>query len=162
MVVKFLYYTVDVCQLSPTFYAAYPKDKYPEILRKYERPYTCLLLEIYNNFVCIPFRSSIKHDEAFIFQNSSRSKKSRSGLDYKKSVIIDNMSYVEFNGRAIVDSDEYTDTMRNLHIIVSEITRYIDTYIKHVNGKRQLHIRDYNRKYQFSTLPYFHDLLGLK
>lgn len=38
--------------------------------------------------ICIPFRSSIRHKEAFFFTNTNRSKRTRSGLDYKKTIII--------------------------------------------------------------------------
>ena len=154
-------YDFDICQLSPAFYAAYPAKQYPEIMRKRNRPYTCLLIELYGSFVCIPFRSSIHHKEAFLFKNTKRSQQSNSGLDYKKMVIIDDMSYIIFNGNTVVDADEYVMTARNMPTIAAQVAKYIDRYVKHVSGKRVLHPREYARRYQYSTLPYFHDMLDL-
>ncbi len=61
----------------------------------------------------------------------------------------------------MVDQDEYTETLKNIKRIVGEAVDYVDTYINHVTGKRPLHLREYQRKYQYSTLPYFHDIMGI-
>lgn len=111
-------------------------------------------------FICIPYRSSILHNNAFIFQNTTRSQRSRSGLDYSKVVLISNDEYID-SSNAIVDQDEYRQTMLHMTRIVSDITKYINDYINHVNGTNILHIREYERKYKMSTLPYFHDVLGI-
>ncbi len=53
-------YDVDICKLSSSFYTAYPPSKYPEIMTKQSRPYTCLMIETHEGYlICIPFRSSI-------------------------------------------------------------------------------------------------------
>lgn len=155
-------YAVDICQLSHSFYAAYPLSQYPEIMRKDERPYTCLLIETREDyFICIPFRSSIQHNEAFLFTNTNRSLHTRSGLDYKKAVIIKDSSYIDSKTSVVVDNDEYTAMITNIETIVNEIEKYISTYVNHVNGSARLHQREFLRHYQFSTLPYFHGILGI-
>lgn len=155
-------YTVDICQLSHSFYAAYPLAQYPEIMRKDGRPYTCLLIETHEDyFICVPFRSSIQHNEAFLFTNTNRSLHTRSGLDYKKTVIIKDESYIDLTTPVVVDNDEYTAMMTNIGTIVNEIDEYIETYINHINGTATLHQREFLRRYQFSTLPYFHDILNI-
>lgn len=156
-------YTINICQLSNRFYDEYSLQQYPEILRKSERPYTCLLIETHEDyFICIPFRSSIQHNEAFLFDNTSRSKHSRSGLDYKKAVIINDLGYIDTSSQAVVDNDEYSAMMVNIETIVNEISTYITTYINHISGACTLHRREFLRHYQYSTLPYFHDILGIK
>lgn len=62
---------------------------------------------------------------------------------------------------AIVDQDEYTEMMKNLPTIVQEANDYVDTYINHINGTTPLHPRGFSRKYQYSTLPYFHDIMEI-
>ena len=57
--------------------------------------------------------------------------------------------------------DVYPEMMRNLPTIVREATDYVDTYINHVNGTAPIHPRAFARKYQYSTLPYFHDIMGI-
>lgn len=155
-------YDVHICRLSKEFYNDYPATEYPEILTKANRPYTCLVLQRQNGcFICIPFRSSIKHDSAFLFTGTKRSEKTRSGLDYKKTIIINNKDYIESEGTAVVDSDEYAEVAKNIKIITAEIEQYITAYINHINGTVALHPREFARKYKFSTLPYFHNLLKL-
>ena len=159
---RILEYVVDVCQLSCDFYNAYPSNQYPEIMRKTGRPYTCLLIETNDDyFICIPFRSSIRHNEAFLFTNTKRSLSARSGLDYKKVVLIKNLSYIDSNTPVVVDNDEYVMMMANVEIIIKEIEDYIKTYVNHVNGSSVLHKREFLRHYEFSTLPYFHEILGI-
>lgn len=156
-------YSVDLCQLSHAFYQAYPQKQYPEIMIKDARPYTCLLIETHEDYlICIPFRSSIQHNNAFLFANTKRSTNSRSGLDYKKTILIKDSSYIENSNSIVVDNDEYTIMMSKIDSIVSDIHSYISTYVNHMNGTTILHPREYLRRYRFSTLPYFHDILGLQ
>ena len=155
-------YKVDICQLSPAFFAAYPPSNYPEIMTKDSRPYTCLMIETHEDYlICIPFRSSIQHNEAFLFTNTQRSKRTRSGLDYKKAVIVKDTSYIDFATPVVVDNDEYTAVMTNISKIVNDVHSYISKYVNHTTGIAPLHTREFMRRYQYSTLPYFHDILGL-
>lgn len=128
---------------------------------KYGRPYTCLLIDTHDDyFICVPFRSSISHNTAFLFKNTQRSKKSRSGLDYTKMALIKDTGYID-NAAAIVDNDEYVETIQNIEKIVADVNKYISDYCKHINGEDKLAERDFSRRYKYSTLPYFHDILGL-
>lgn len=152
----------DISLLSPKFLQDYPSAQYPEIMRKHGRPYSCLIIDTHDDYyICIPFRSSIGHNQAFLFKNTQRSKSSRSGLDYKKMVLIKDESYFDKATTAIVDSDEYKEAITNLEKIANEAARYIDDYIAHIAGTTPLHPREFDRRYRFSTLPYFHDILGL-
>lgn len=154
-------YDVDIRLLSPAFLAAYPGTTYPELMHKGGRPYTCLLIDTHEDYlICIPFRSSINHKNAYLFTTTQRSIRTRSGLDYTKAVLIRDPSYID-SGHAIVDQDEYHETMANLKQITQEIDQYITTYANHVNGTAPLHLRAFQRQYGFSTLPYFHDIMGL-
>lgn len=154
-------YDVEIVQLSNQFLTDYPTNVYSELMIKQGRPYSCLVVDThYDYFVCIPFRSSIGHNNAYIFNQSRRSQHSRSGLDYSKVVIIKDDNYID-SATVIVDQDEYTEAMRNMSSIVREVTKYIDGYVNHMNGTNILHNREFDRKYKFSTLPYFHDILGI-
>ena len=151
----------EIYLLSPKFVAAYPPATYPELMYKHGRPYTCLLIDSHDDyFICVPFRSSIGHKNAFKFTGTARSRKTKSGLDYSKIVIIKDISYFDSTA-AIVDSDEYTEMIKNLPTIISEATNYVNTYINHINGTSPIHPREFARKYQYSTLPYFHDVMSI-
>lgn len=152
----------QVYLLSSKFIQDYPSAQYPELMSKMGRPYTCLLIETHDDFfICVPFRSNIRHNNAYLFKGTARSKKSRSGLDYTKIVLIKDGDYIDSAARAIVDQDEYNEAMKNLPRIVQETNNYVDSYAGHVKGTALLHPREFERKYKFSTLPYFHDILGL-
>lgn len=154
-------YDVDVYLLSQKFETNYPTAQYPEIMYKHGRPYNCLLIDTHQDyFICVPFRSYINHGNAYMFRNSQRSRYCRSGLDYSKSVIIKDAAYLD-SATAIVDQDEYTEAMRNMNTIAQEVVAYVDTYVGHLNGSNPIHEREFQRKYRFSSLKYFHDLLGI-
>lgn len=159
---KTLNYATDLYRVSPQFLNKYPAAQYPEILRKAARPYNCLLIDLYDNFfICVPYRSNITHNNAYKFKNSNRSQTSPSGLDYQKMLIIEKSSYLDDRGGVVVDQDEYNETKANMDTIVSDAVDYLQKYIDHITGKRPLHPRDYDRRYKYSTLPYFHDILGI-
>lgn len=63
--------------------------------------------------------------------------------------------------KAIIDDDEYNETIMNIDRITEEALQYVDTYISHINGTHPLHGKDYERSYRFSTLKYFHQELGI-
>jgi hypothetical protein len=155
-------YATDVYLLSQKFIYDYPASSYPELMYKQGRPYACLLIDTHDGyFICIPFRSSINHKNAFMFIGTKRSKRTKSGLDYSKAVLVSNSDYLDSSTKAIVDPDEYTEMMKNLPMIIREVIDYVDTYINHINGSIPIHPREFSRKYQFSTLPYFHDVIGI-
>ncbi len=154
-------YDADIYLLSPKFLNDYPPTQYPEIMYKLGRPYNCLLIDTHQDyFICLPFRSYINHGNAYLFRNSHRSAYCKSGLDYSKALIIADTQYLD-SATAIVDQDEYTESMRNMDTIVQETVDYVNAYIAHVKKTALLHEREFQRRYQFSTLKYFHDILGI-
>lgn len=155
-------YLSQVYLLSNKFIQDYPASTYPELMHKLGRPYTCLLIDTHENyFICVPFRSSINHKNAYFFKGTVRSQKTRSGLDYSKIIISSNPDYIDSSSTAVVDQDEYNEMMMHLPQIVTEAVTYVDTYISHITGIKPLHPRQLSRQYGFSTLPYFHDILGV-
>ena len=155
-------FDVDIYKLSNDFFSDHPADRYPEIMRKTDRPYYCLLIDIHTDyFICVPFRSNINHANAYMFKKSERSRRTHSGLDYTKIVIISKSSYFD-DSAAIVDSDEYKEAMKNIRRIVHSTLKYVNGYIDHSNGTKVLDKSAYDRKYKYSTLPYFHNILGIK
>ena len=104
-------YDFQILKLTDTFYRTYPDPPFKEILQKNHRAYDCLLLQShYDYFICVPYRSRISHNYAYLFTKSARSRKSRSGLDYSKTVIIKNPQYLG-KEPAVIDRDEYIETI---------------------------------------------------
>lgn len=124
----------QIYKLSNKFAENYPQSSYPEILTKPDRPHYCLLIDTHSDyFICVPFRSNIMHDNAYLFKNTERSKRSRSGLDYSKIAIIKDTAYLD-DQNVVIDQDEYKETVKN----AAKIT----TYIAHINGTTTLHPKE--------------------
>lgn len=152
----------QILKLTNKFYKDYPNPPYSEILKKQQRAYNCLLFEThYHYFICIPFRTEISHKYAYHFKQSLRSRKHKSGLDYTKIVIIRNPHYIE-NKVALIDKDEFNETMRNLERIKKESLIFVEDYMKCMRGEKILHTSEFKRRYGFSPLKYFHKELGIE
>ena len=152
----------QILKLTDVFYREYPNPLYNEILKKNNRAYNCMLFQShYDYFICIPYRSEISHKYAFHFTNTTRSKEHKSGLDYSKIVIITKTDYID-SVDAIIDKDEFKETMVNLKQIKKEALDFVEDYVLHMKGIKMLHEREFERRYGFSSLKYFHRELGIK
>lgn len=98
-------------KLNKKFYQRYSPEIYEEILSKEDRPYSCLLVKQYGYFICVPFRTEIRHKYAYHFQASKRSGKHHSGLDFTKAVIVTNQEFIN-EGIVVVDQDEYKEIIQ--------------------------------------------------
>ena len=151
----------QVLKLTDVFYRAYPNPPYKEILKKKQRAYNCLLFQShYEYFICIPYRTEIRHPYAFHFTTTTRSQTHRSGLDYSKIVIITKADYIDATD-AIIDKDEFNETMINLGRIKEEAMCFVEDYVAYMKGNKKLHKREFERRYGFSPLKYFHEELGI-
>lgn len=142
--------------LSAEFYNKYNSADYPEIENKENRPYMVMLIQIENNTFAIPFRTNVKHNNCYKFENSSRPTDSITGLDYSKAVVVNDSIYIGAPAR--INDMEYTELDINYHIIIKQFTAFVKGYIKLANGK----LNEYQaKKYKYTTLKYFHKELGL-
>ena len=78
-------------------------------------------------------------------------------LDYTKSVLIKSDQYLDTT--ALVDQDEYRETIVNLSRIAQEVVSYVSDYKDDLNHVKRLHPREWQRRYGKSTLPYFDTFL---
>ncbi|MCI5640701.1 MAG: hypothetical protein MR316_06970 [Lachnospiraceae bacterium] len=151
----------QILRLTDQFYKAYPNPPYKEILQKDGRAYNCLLFQThYNFFICIPYRSEITHKYAYHFRGTNRSKRHKSGLDYTKIVIIAKNEYID-SANAIIDKDEFNETMIHLDKIKRDALIYVEDYMKHVTKQQMLDLHEFRRRYAFSPLQYFHKELNI-
>lgn len=149
-------------KLTELFVQRYPHDIYPELMYKLDRPYCCLVIRTKYNFsICIPFRSNIKHKNAYMFKKTRRSRNSKSGLDYTKIILINDDHYLDCRN-VVVDNDEYQETIKNIEEIAEDAMKYVDGYVCYVTKPKITHEREFIRKYQYSTLKYFHDIMGIE
>ncbi len=152
----------QILRLSDKFYTVYCNQPYKEIMQKRGRAYNCLLFQThYDYFICVPYRTEITHNYAYRFKKSIRSRNHKSGLDYSKIIIVRDTTYME-SENAFVDKDEFNETMINLEKIKKQALIFVEDYVKHIEGKKKLHPSEFKRRYQFSTLQYFHGELGIE
>ena len=146
-------YDYQILKLSDLFYQAYPHSKYREILIKNTRSYNCLLLQThYDYFICIPYRTEINHNYAFLFTATKRSRSHKSGLDYTKIIIIKNPVYLDSATIALIDKDEYIETVKNIDKISHSAMEFVEDNVNHHSGLSLLHPSEYRRRYQYSSL----------
>lgn len=86
-------------------------------------------------------------------------KKHQSGLDFSKLVIVSKDYYI--GESSTIDIDEYKEFEKQEDHIHKNLEKYIHDYVEHVNGHVPLHIKQFERKYKYSTLKYFHKELGI-
>ncbi|MBQ8940313.1 MAG: hypothetical protein IJ062_00645 [Firmicutes bacterium] len=152
----------QIVKLDNSFYRAYPHSQYPEILYKQNRAYNCFIFELWDDiFVCIPYRTEVKHKYAYKFKNSARSKDHKSALDYTKAVIIKDTSYIS-SSPAVIDQDEYNETMNNINKIAIEIREFVNSYIDYHKSMGKISLQEYKRRYSCSPLQYFHNELNIR
>ena len=84
----------------------------------------------------------------------------KSGLDYTKIVIIADAKYIDTQD-ALIDKDEYNETMVNLEKIKSEALMFVEDYVLHIKKQKILHPKEFKRRYSFSPLKYFHAEMGI-
>ena len=114
-------------------------------------------------YICVPFRLHIHHKNAFLFKNTERSKTDSSGLDYSKTVLIRPEDYDKYlTENAVVDTDEYKAVRMNIYKTEKQISKYIEGYVKSVSNFENADKKSFERKYKYSTLKYFHDILGIE
>ena len=151
----------QILKLTDDFYNTYPNPPYIEILKKKQRAYNCILFQThYGYFICVPYRTEISHKYAYHFKNSARSIMHKSGLDYTKIVIITDKRFIDTQD-ALIDKDEYNETMVNLEKIKAEALAFVEEYVSHIKGEQLLHPKEFKRRYLFSPLKYFHAEMGV-
>ena len=151
----------QILKLNGRFYRDHPADQYPEFLMKEDRAYNCLIVDTHEDYViCIPFRTDMRHRNGFRFRGSVRSRKHQSGLDYSKVILLRDSRYLG-DAHLMIDTDEYREMVRNISRIVYEVCAYIDDYVAHRKGDRLLDRHEFDNRYRFSTLRYYHGILGI-
>ena len=81
------------------------------------------------------------------------------GIDYSKMLIIKENDYI--GPSSLINATQMVCFNKNVATIQQEIFEYLEGYSNNVTGINILHPSQFNRKYQFSTLKYFHTELGI-
>lgn len=132
--------------LSEKFYNTYSHCN--EILKKQNRPYACLTIELDGLLFAVPFRHHIRHQYAFHTIGEA-------GLDYTKAVIITDILFLSAD-KPSIESKEFAIIKRDEQKIRYGFMKYVNQY------KRAMKHRDNPRSekiLKYSTLKYFEKYL---
>ena len=137
---------MKIITLSEEFYNAHMNCN--EILQKKDRPYACLEVTVEGIRFAIPFRHHIHHTYSYLTIGDA-------GLDFSKSVIIDEEEY-DASSLAIIDSAEFAIIKRDEQKIKYEFRKFLNQYRK---ALRRQDVPRNARLVQYSALQYFEDRL---
>lgn len=146
-------YLVDVKKILKDHNIDISSDN-KNIIQKEGRPYY-VSVPINNEYrAFIPIRSHLPHKFGFITKEDGKSK---SGLDFTKSLIIEaKLEQKYLKNKAIISNDEYWNIQRNQLLIVEMYTRFLfETFIPIVKKDINKLNPTEHRILTFSSLQYF-------
>ena len=144
----------EIRKLSNEFYKDYPSTLFPEMEHKLGRPYVVLLIRLNDLQFAIPFRTNIRHAYCYKFSTSNRPTDSDTGIDFSKAVVITKNDYLD--DISDINKKEYIELESKAFFIFKQFTKYVNDYIKFKKSGGNEYVA---RRYKFSTLKYFDDLL---
>ena len=142
---------IDLVFLTEDFFCDYADC--PEIERKIDRPHAQMLVEVYGQIFCVPFRSSINHPHAIWTD-----KKRHRGMDLSKAVVILNPDkYIDRARTPYLRENEY-EVFKNLneYTVKKKLLKYIEEYKK---AKNQQSVSRNRTLVTCSTLQYFEEYI---
>lgn len=143
-------------KLSMDFYTTYSSAQYPEIECKPSRPYVVMIVNLDGNRFALPLRTNIRHNYCYKFKNTGRDTDSSTGIDFTKAVIINDPKFI--GNPTTIDNKEYVELMNKFYFVLKKFKQYLMGYIQY---RREGGDEFTARKYQFTTLKYFNNELGL-
>ena len=63
---------------------------------------------------------------------------------------------------AMIERDEYIETIKNIEKIKREALGFVEDYMTHIDGTKRMHSREFFRRYSYSALKYFHKEMGIE
>lgn len=124
-----------------------------------KRKYIFLNFRYGNNNLLVPLRTEMP-DLSKIGQVGymvPSQKKPNAGLDYRKTLIVNDINYLEIPTHSKIPPSQERIINANYSAIENGVIAYVDGYVK--AAKKNRHLRD--KKYRFSTLHNFHNELGI-
>ncbi|MCT4565661.1 MAG: hypothetical protein N4A68_15295 [Maledivibacter sp.] len=127
--------------------------------KQIKRNYMFLNIKYKNNNIFVPLRSQTISNGKYgvIGYPVPTKEKPNAGLDFRKILIVNELSYIEFPQNPKIPNAQRKILEQNYKSIENMIIQYINGYIKSVLKQREKR----NKKYRFSTLHNFHNELGI-
>jgi len=154
----------DICFVKKDFFELmkekFGDEKISEINTKESRMYLCLLININNNTILIPFESEVPQIEALLKNSLYKlpsETRPNAGLNFEKLLIINDYSYFTIISNPKIANSQKREIENNTDAIREKLEKYISNYIKACSKNREK--REFIFKY--STLHLFKKELGI-
>jgi protein AbiQ len=137
---------------------AYSKfSQLPQFLKKKDRGYGLVPIEIDGYIFAIPLRSNLNHAYGMktLFDKKEKVWK---GLDYSKALVLKDNELLK-EAFKTKDQDEFDKIKSNEEKIKKEFLSYLNGYKKLISSGGDI---SKNPRYKFTTLQYFDEILGIK
>ncbi|WP_234117231.1 hypothetical protein [Clostridium hydrogenum] len=124
-----------------------------------ERNYAFIKVKYKNNNIFVPLRSNVNTNTPYgkIGFPVPSSKRPYAGLDFRKILIINDLSYIEYQSEPKLPTSQQSILNNSYDNIETMVIHYIHGYVK--SALKNRHFRD--KLYIFSTLHNFHKELGI-
>jgi hypothetical protein len=109
--------------LSNEFYRDH--SDHGEILKKGDRPYTQVRIDVGGVAFAVPFRSNASHPYMFWTDKANKC-----GLDFSKTVVITDEKYIEVGKKPHLRQNEFDFLRGKDYIIKKRLEKYIEDYRK--------------------------------
>ena len=113
-----------------------------------------MLVTINSVRFAIPLRTNIRHAYCYKFRTSDRETDSATGIDYSKAVVISKDSYL--GETTDINDKEYLELQQKTFFILNKFKKYVNDYINYKKHGGNEYVA---KRYVFSTLKYFDDIL---
>ena len=109
-----------------------------------------VLIELNDLKIAIPLRANIKHK--YVYWTN---KQEKCGLDFTKSIVIEDLSYIDYKNKPIIRQEEFDFLKDKNYIVMKKMEKYIKDFF--LKNEKELCNRDLD-KTEKSSLKYFKHL----
>ncbi len=142
---------MDIRSLTDDAYRRVSRNR-EQVLQK-NRGYGVISITVRNMTFAIPLRSNLNHPNGFKTINV---RGLWNGLDYSKALLVEHADFRQESFK-LREQKEYDKIIKNKDKVFREFCKYLAEYIEYASGEERV----FNRKFQFTTLQYFHHELGI-
>lgn len=123
-----------------------------QVLQK-NRGYGVITITVRNMTFAIPLRSNLNHPNGL---KTIKVGPFWNGLDYSKALLVEDADFRQ-ESFVLREQKEYDKIIKNKDKVFKEFCEYLSEYIEYASAEERV----FNRKFQFTTLQYFHNELGI-
>jgi protein AbiQ len=124
----------------------------PQVLQK-NRGYGIIAITVRNITFAVPLRSNLNHPNGL---KTIFIKGAWNGLDYTKALLVEEADITQESFQ-LREQKEFDKIIKNKDKIINEFSQYVTDYIAYASSKNKV----FEQMFQYTTLQYFHNELGI-